>query len=250
MGYGDFYGDSDQEILIFSKYTYDFAPSTFFYSFEMYSYDSDLQSITHEFSGRINTFESELTVLHTDIDQDGKDELITYYDRVSEPTFSVYDVSLLEVTLVFEGVRSQSNYGSSGFYVIDILSRDVTLDGNNELIFIESKIDFGEEFKGRLEVYQYSSANFESIGMESFLKSPTDVFITNINSDSSLEVVVVFNDYSDDFLAKGGIEIWSIVNDESDHLPLFGNFIDYFLIFGGPLVFITIVNIKRRKNRN
>jgi len=249
LGFGDFDGDSEQELISFSKWTYNYAPSTFFYSFEIYSYDNDLQQIKHEFSGRINLFESELSVLNVDIDHDGKDELFIYYDRVSEPKYSVYEISPTEMNLEFQGSRSQSNYASTGYYTIDIIPQDVNFDGKEEIIFIESKIDFGEEFKGRLEIYQYSDNNIESICTESFLKSPTDVFINNIIDDSALEVVTVFNDYSEDFLAKGGLEIWSIISDESGLFPLYDNIIELMFVFGGSFVLIIFTIIRRKRNR-
>ncbi|MHA1504448.1 MAG: hypothetical protein ACTSPT_04565 [Candidatus Heimdallarchaeota archaeon] len=246
LGFGDFNGDSQQELIVFSKWTYNYAPGTFFYSFEVYSYDNNLQQITHEFSGRINIFESELDIFHSDIDQDGKDELFVYYDRVTEPMYSVYEISTIEVKMEFEGTRFQSNYGTTDYYVIDIIPRDVNLDGVDEIIFIEANNDFEGEFKGRVEIYQYSSNNIESICLESFLKSPTDVFVADINTNSAFEIVTVYNDYSDEFLAKGGIEIWSIIDDESNRFPIFSSVVDYLLIIGGPILLLTIITMKRK----
>ncbi|NHJ04769.1 MAG: hypothetical protein EAX90_08095 [Candidatus Heimdallarchaeota archaeon] len=209
-GIGHFQSQSIAEIITISKWSLKLDPATMLVSYEVYHYDLATQMIEHKYSDILDVNSFSIFFDIYDVDNDLKDELITYFDSVFVPYLIIFEIDPLGAAIEYKIERSQSSYTATGWHCTDIYSMDVDNDDYKEIVISEAKLDFVNSFKGRYEIYRIKDSNIDSVLIQDINKPPSRTSIGNIDQFEDTEFVSVFNDYDfEDFSTKGGIEIWS-----------------------------------------
>ena len=246
VGIGDLTGNSSREIITVSQWNTESNPSVFSSSYDLYSLNENTNNISHISTGLLNIIGTSVTVDITDMNHDSVDELLIYYDKTYSPKLVLYDLTNLAPIEKNIIIRSQSSYPNSGWFCNTLLISDLNNDSTTELIFSELNLDFEGNYIGRYEIYSYKNNVIESVLLQEIYNPPIASAIADVDETDDLELVSVFNDYSlENFLTKGGMEVWTVGYRSSGKSSISDNIVEIILLFTLPII-LPIFSRKRK----